>query len=498
MKKEGDDDITTASLHERWARFRFSVIGRLLASPPEHGELQEQLKELAERTWRHPLSGAPCQFAIPTIERWFYRARGAGQDPVKALKKQLRKDAGSRRAMGPKVKAVLLEQYAAHKSWSYLLHYQNLLVLVERDRSLGRRPSYATVHRFMKETGLIKKKRIRSAGGKETSGTIAAEARLESREVRSYERTHVGSLWHADFHVGSRSVLLKNGVWHPAYLFGALDDHSRLCCHLQWYLARESAETIVHGMMQAIQKRGLPRELMTDRGKAEMSAEHREGLARLGIEHQTTLARSPYQNGKQESFWTQIEGRVLPMLEGVDDLTLELLNEATQAWVELEYNREKHSEIDEPPIARFLRGPSVTRESPATEVLRISFMAEERRTQRRSDGTVSLCGKRFEIPSRYRHFERVTLRFASWDLGHVYMMDERTGTVLSRLFPLDRQKNADGERRSIEPIANTSDAPKKRGIAPLLEKYLDDYRKSGLPPAYVPHQPRTNEGEEET
>jgi hypothetical protein len=37
--------------HEQWARFRFSVIGPLLAAPPERGELQEQLKNLAAKKW---------------------------------------------------------------------------------------------------------------------------------------------------------------------------------------------------------------------------------------------------------------------------------------------------------------------------------------------------------------------------------------------------------------------------------------------------------------
>ena len=42
---------------ERWAQFRFSVIGPLLAAPPARGELQPQLKRLAAKQWRHPISG---------------------------------------------------------------------------------------------------------------------------------------------------------------------------------------------------------------------------------------------------------------------------------------------------------------------------------------------------------------------------------------------------------------------------------------------------------
>ena len=39
--------------------------------------------------------------------------------------------------------------------------------------------------------------------------------------------------------------------------------------------------------------------------------------------------RTREQNGKQEAFWGQVEGRLLPMLEGVADLTLDQLNDAS-------------------------------------------------------------------------------------------------------------------------------------------------------------------------
>jgi len=39
-----------------------------------------------------------------------------------------------------------------------------------------------------------------------------------------------------------------------------------------------------------------------------------------------------------------------------------------------------------------------------------------KRKQRRSDGTASLDGQRFEIPSRYRRLDEIHLRYARWDL----------------------------------------------------------------------------------
>ena len=189
-------------------------------------------------------------------------------------------------------------------------------------------------------------------------------------------------------------MLLANGQWVYPILLGILDDRSRLCYHVQWYLT-EKAEELCHGLGQAFQKRGLPRAILMDNGAAMIAAETEQGFARLSILGENTLPYSPYQNGKQESFWGQIEGRLLPMLEGVADLTLGQLNEATLAWSELEYNRKVHSETGQTPLARYLHDKDVGQPCPATEKLQLAFTAEVKRTQRRSDGTLSLAGIRF-------------------------------------------------------------------------------------------------------
>jgi putative transposase len=178
------------------------------------------------------------------------------------------------------------------------------------------------------------------------------------------------------------------------------------------------------------------------------------------------------------------------MLDNYRDLTLSFLNEATQAWVEMEYQREPHSETGQTPLARFLESPDVGRPSPSADDLRLAFCQEISRSQRQSDGTISIDGTRFEIPSRFRHFLRVTVRYASWNLGYIHLTDPRTGKVLARLYPLDRTRNADGLRRSLENIDNVSQPEAQPAaqddVAPLLRKLLADYAATGLPPAYLP------------
>ena len=95
--------------------------------------------------------------------------------------------------------------------------------------------------------------------------------------------------------------------------------------------------------------------------------------------------------------------------------------------------------------------------------------------------------RRFEVPNRYRHLTRLELRFASWDLALVHLVDEQTGTVLCRLFPQDKTRNASGLRRSLEPVTAEPVAIKPAGgMAPLLASLIEQRAATGLPPAYLP------------
>lgn len=469
-----------------WARFRFSVIGSLLSAPPPRGELKTAIQTLAERFWTHPITGDHVQYSSTTIEAWYYKARQAQDDPVSALRRAVRKDAG-RRALGSKLAEALEGQYRNHPHWTYQLHYDNLGSVVKADPSLAPLCSYSTIKRFMQAKGMVRKRRA----AKGRPGEDRAKQRRENREVRSYESEYPGSLWHLDFHHGSLKVLTGAGRWQKPIALGILDDHSRLCCHLQWYLS-ETTEDLVHGFSQAIQKRGLPRALLTDNGAAMIADEFTEGLVSLGILHERTLPYSPYQNGKQERLWGTMEGRLMEMLDGAE-LTLDFLNKATQAWMEIEYNRASHRELRMSPVERFSQTRDVLRSSPSSQGLRDAFRLHATRTQRKNDGTISLEGVRFEIPTRYRHFHKVVIRYARWDLGSVDLVDPRNGTVLTPLYPLDRTANADGRRGVVAPDNRSNDDGENgsdKPLPPLLRQILDEYSASGNPPAYVPKRPK--------
>jgi len=131
-------------------------------------------------------------------------ARGERTDPVLVLRRKVRRDRGTQPAISPAIVEVLALQYRALPGWSFQLHADNLATRVREDPALGPMPSDATVRRHLKGRGMTRQRRLR-----------------EHRETRSYEVTHVHGLWHLDFHLCSRKVLLPDGRW--VTLRGVLD-----------------------------------------------------------------------------------------------------------------------------------------------------------------------------------------------------------------------------------------------------------------------------------
>jgi hypothetical protein len=167
--------------------------------------------------------------------------------------------------------------------------------------------------------------------------------------------------------------------------------------------------------------------------------------------------------------------------------------------VELEYHRARHSELAATPLDKLIEGPSVGRQAPGSDALRRAFRTEVIRTQRRSDGTITVEGVRFELPSAYRVLLRPAVRYARWNLGSVDLVDARSGKHLGVLLPLDKRGNAESLRRVVRPIdPNAHMHQADSGIAPHLAMLMAQYAATGMPPAYVPDAREQGRAQEST
>ena len=160
---------TPSSTGALWARFRFSVVGSLLSSPPARGALQTAIHSLAQKTWSHPVTGRDVQFAADTIARWYYTASRQRDDPVGALRPAARKDCGEI-SLAASLAQRLQLQYLDHPHWSYQLHYDNLAAWARADPSLGGSPP------IPRSSGTC-----RLTAGSASQGLVSASVRRSAR-----------------------------------------------------------------------------------------------------------------------------------------------------------------------------------------------------------------------------------------------------------------------------------------------------------------------------
>jgi putative transposase len=462
--------------------FRYVILQPILTSPPVPGELALRLREISSKSHIQPWDHRSIKVSIRTLERWYAECKNATL-PTEVLQPKLRSDRQKTRVVLDVHKKWLSEFNQKYPSWSVQLLYDNM-----KAANIGEtNPSYSSILRYFKAQGFL------------TRSTRSKNRNV--KDIRSYEVEYVGQLWHMDFHMGSRMVLTESGEFKQPICMAIIDDKSRLVCHAQWFL-NETAEVLVHGLCQAIAKRGMPATFYTDNGSAMKAHELLTGLELLSIKKESTLPYAAYQNGKQESFWKPLEGRLMKMLPREKRITLEILNTVTQAWVEQDYHMNIHSETKETPLFRFFKEKDVLRQSPTFKDLKASFRMRTKRTIRKTDGTITLDGIRFELPRCYCHLDEVILRYARWDLGEAEVLCPDTLKPLSTIYPLNKLANSLGYRDTdptklarlipetdseSEDILSLSTDTLPPLLARLLQQHAQENRLGG-------HIPLANEG----
>ena len=83
------------------------------------------------------------------------------------------------------------------------------------------------------------------------------------------------------------------------------------------------------------------------------------------------------------------------------------------------------------------------------------------------------------------------MRYARWDLSTAILVEPHTNACLSTLYPQDKLDNATGLRRTLANESKPQHETPSTGIAPLLKELIAQYAATGLPPAYIPTEHKT-------
>jgi transposase InsO family protein len=247
-----------------------------------------------------------------SVHAWLARYEKGG---LPALADRSHKPRHSPLQMPARTEARVLELRRAHPSWGQV-RLQHQLAREGADPV----PSVSAIYRALIRHNLIEPK----------------ETRKKLVTYKRWERGRPMELWQMDI-VGG--VLLEDGT--ECKVLTGVDDHSRFCI-CAGIMPRATARPVCGFFSEALERYGVPEEILTDNGKV---FTNRYGLTPTevlfdkicrenGIKHRLTAPRSPTTTGKVERFhrtWRQ------EFLSGQVFSSLKVAQKELDAWVE-DYN----------------------------------------------------------------------------------------------------------------------------------------------------------------
>jgi putative transposase len=253
-------------------------------------------------------------------------------------------------------------------------------------------PSERTIQRLYARLGLY---------GPSPGSTPRAYGRFETKAANE--------LWMGDALHGPVVASRK------AYLLAFIDDYSRLLTGYRWTYAEDTVR-LEAALRHGLSSRGVPDAILVDRGSAYVSPEFARSCAVLGIRLVHAKPRSPATKGKIERFFHTMRIQFLVELEARGGATdLAELNRLFEAWVEVVYHHQVHSETRATPLERFLAaGPP---RLPTPGELHEAFLWSAVRMVTKT-AQVSLFGNEFEVDAALIG-RRAQLIFDPFDLTDI-------------------------------------------------------------------------------
>ncbi len=445
------------------------VIGSLFRLGEGGGMEPQELVEHRYRAVLEVLDGAPLvevalRYGVSrqSVHTWRKRYQELG---VEGLKDRSRRPRHSPTRLPADVEALICELRRQHLRWG-----ARRVVFELGRRNVEPVPSRATVHRVLSRNGLVDQQR-----------------QEHKRKYRRWQRDAPMQLWQMDIVSG---IPLADG--RECKLVTGIDDHSRFLVVAE-VVVRPTGRHVAAAFVAAMQKYGVPTEMLTDNGKqftgrftkprpAEVLFERicREN----GVVQRLTKTRSPTTTGKIERFHGTLRREFLDQVAPFPSIMA--AQEAIDAWVHSYNHARPHQSLDmATPASRFRPARGPTRQRPSRLRKPRPPRSRTRRPRRRSNSRGSRCGgpSRRE-PSSSSGWSRraVTLRSSTAARTSGSALPMRAGP--SRSGPMTRSIHITMDGYLLKTIASRVSL---EDLHALKEKFQG--RPAGPPPA-APALPR--------
>jgi len=402
---------------EEWAIFWCSLLEPILFGDIEPGAVQAHLRKIASQERLFP-DGTCRRPSLSTLRR---KLRKYNKGGFAALARKPRRDRGKPRAH-PKE---LIDRALEIKRDQPLRSDRTINELLDTERA--RKIPKSTLYRHLRQAG----------------ATRAKLGVLRKKVRRRFTRDRPNELWIGDFEHGP--YVLHAGEPVSTRLSAFLDCHSRLVIEGRYYY-REALDVLIDSLLRALVCHGAPDAIYVDNAKVYHAKALRAACYAMHTRLLHRTPRDPAPGGLIERFFKTVQGQFEAEVRATSILTLDDLNRSFQAWLELSYHEQIHTETKEAPRARYEAGLGAVRRVDMAKILPF-FMKRETRRVHPTFSDVQLGGRLYRVDPRLRG-DRIEVRFDPFGELSIVLLYSQDGVYLGEGRLHERERGADP---TIEP-----------------------------------------------
>ncbi|WP_262706422.1 MULTISPECIES: IS481 family transposase [Streptomyces] len=262
-----------------------------------------------------------------TVSGWKSRYQASG---LAGLADRSRRPASCPHQASAEVETAVCELRRKHPKWGP----RRIAHVLERSGTVSPVPSRMTVYRILVRHGLVE----------------PGVRRRKRSDYKRWQRDRAMQLWQMDIVGGVMLVNPVTGELTEAKVVTGVDDHSRFCV-IASVVERATGRAVCAAFAGALQRFGVPEEVLTDNGKQFTDRFGQGGEVLFdricrenGIAHRLTQPASPTTTGKVERFHQTLRRELLDDCGAFE--SIQAAQAALDAWVE-EYNSMRpHQALD--------------------------------------------------------------------------------------------------------------------------------------------------------
>jgi putative transposase len=362
------------------AVFWCGLLTPVLFEKLEKGEERRRLRELAQQEVVFP-GGRKRKPSLSTLKRKLNKYRGGG---FNAMARKPRADRGEPRAVSAAViaTAIAAKQEQPRRSPVML----NLILEQQHGRTVAR----STLYRHLKEAGATRLK--------------LGVTQQKVRKRWTCEHTH--EMWAGDFEYGP--YVLVDGQSVQSYLSAFIDVCSRYIVAARYYV-RQDFDVLSDTLLRGFEVHGVPLNVYLDNGKVYHAHALKRACYRLGTGLLHRPIGDPATGGIIERFFETAQSQFEAEVRAGELFSLDRLNEAFAAWLEVVHHQTANSETGQSPRQRYDQRLIAIRQADM-EAVAESFLQQEKRTVDKTFSDIRLNNRFYKVDPK-RRGDRLCVRY---------------------------------------------------------------------------------------